>query len=99
MTSVKSLAARFYRLKFRHDLTDVYLKRCGHRDDDKCWWCGGTVPQTREHLFRHCSRCKDQHKTHWKRVGQASGWKAGRCRHMQSSELFTIEECDQVVKD
>jgi len=60
MTSVKSLAARFYRLKSGHAPTGVYLKRFGHRDDDKCWWGGGTVSQTREHLFRHCSRWKDQ---------------------------------------
>jgi hypothetical protein len=53
----------------------------------------------REHLFCHCSRWKDQQKTPWKRVGQATGWKAGRCRHMQISELFTIEECNQVAMD
>jgi hypothetical protein len=37
MTSMKSLAARFYRLQSRHAPTGVYLKRFGHRDDDKCW--------------------------------------------------------------
>jgi len=99
MTSVKLLAARFYRLKSGHAATGVYLKRFGHRDNDKCWWCGGTVAQTREHLFRHCSRWKDQQKTLWKTVGQTTGWKAGRCRHVQISELFTIEECDQAVMD
>jgi hypothetical protein len=99
MTSVKSLAARFYRLKSGHAPSGVYLKRFGHRDDEKCWWCGGNVSQTREHLFRHCSRWKDQQMTLWKTVGQATGWKAGRCRHVQISELFTIEECDQAVMD
>jgi len=80
----------------------VYLKRFGHREDDKCWWCGGagrTAAQTREHLFRHCSRWRDQQKTLWKAVGKAMGWKAGRCRHVQISELFSIEECDQAVMD
>jgi len=43
MTSVKSLATRFYRLKSGHTPTEVYLTRFGHRDDDMCWWCGGTV--------------------------------------------------------
>jgi len=99
MTSVKLLAARFYQLKSRHAPTGVYLKRFGHRDDYECWWCGGTVAQMREHLFRHCSRWKDQQKTLWRTVGQTTGWKVGRCRHMQISELFTIEECDQAVKD
>ena len=30
MTSVKSLPARFYKLKCRHATTGVYLKRFGH---------------------------------------------------------------------
>jgi len=99
MASVELLAARFYRLKSGHAPTGVYLKWFSHRDDDKCWWCGGTVSQTREHLFRHCSRWKEQQKTLWKVVGRATGWKAGRCRHVQISELFTIAECDQAVID
>jgi ribonuclease HI len=41
MGRVKSLAARFYRLKSGHAPVRTYLKRFGHRDDDKCWWCGG----------------------------------------------------------
>ena len=102
MTSVKSLATRFYRLKSGHAPIGTYLKRFGHREDDKCWWCGGggrTAAQTREHLFRHCSRWRDQQKALWKAVGKATGWKAGRCRHVQISELFSIEECDQAVMD
>jgi len=99
MTSVKSLAARFYRLKSGHAPTGVYLKRFGHREDDKCWWCKGTVAQTREHLFCHCSRWRDQQNALWKAVGKAKGWKAGRCRHVQVSELFSMEECDQAVVD
>jgi len=35
MTSVKSLAARFYRPKSRHAPTGVYLKQFGHGEDDK----------------------------------------------------------------
>jgi len=99
MRSVKSLAARFDLLKSGHAPTGVYLKRFGHQDDDKCWWCWGTVSQTHEHLFRHCSRWNDQHKTLWKTVGRATGWKVGRCRHVQISKLFTIEDCDQAVMD
>jgi hypothetical protein len=99
MTSVKSLAARFSRLKSRHAPTGVYLMQFSHRDDNICWWCGTIVAQMREHLFRHCSGWKDQQKTLWKTVGQAIGWKAGRCRHVQISELYTIEECDQAVME
>jgi hypothetical protein len=32
-------------------------------------------------------------------VGKATGWKAGRCRHVQISELLSMEECDEVVMD
>ena len=99
MKSVKPLAARFYRLKSGHAPTGVYLKRFGHRDDDKCWWCGGTVSQTREHLFRHCNRWRDHQRELWKAVGKATGWKAGRCRYVQISELCSIEVCDQAVMD
>ena len=35
MTSVKSLATRFYRLKCGHAPTGVYLKQFGHREDVK----------------------------------------------------------------
>jgi hypothetical protein len=102
MTSGKPLATRFSRLKCGHTPTGVCLTRFGHREDDKCWWCGGggrTVAQTREHLFPHCSRWRDQQKTLLKAVGKATGWKSGRCRHVQISELFSIAECDQAVMD
>ena len=99
MTSVKWLAARFYRQKSGHALTGVYLQRFGHPEDDKCWWCGRTAAQMREHLFRHCSQWRDQQKTLWKTVGKATGWKAGRCRHVQVSELFCRDECNHAVRD
>ena len=57
------------------------------------------MPQTPEHLFCHCSKWTDPQKTLWNTVGQATGWKVVRCRHMQISEVFTIEECDQAVMD
>ena len=57
------------------------------------------VAQMQEQLFRHCSRWKDQQKEHWKAVGKAMGWNAGRCRHVQVSKLFSMEKCDQAVMD
>ena len=34
------------------------------KKDDHCWWCDpdniSSTPQTRDHLFKHCSRWKDQ---------------------------------------
>jgi hypothetical protein len=102
MTCAKSLAARFYRLKSGHAPTGVYLKRFGHREDDKWWWCSGgsrTAAQPQEHLFRHFSRWRDQQKMLWNLAGKATGWKAGRCRHVQVSELLSRDECDQELKD
>jgi hypothetical protein len=82
--------------------TGVYLKWFGYREYDKCWWYGGggrTAAQTWEHLFRHCSRWRNQQQTLWKTVGRAMGWKVGRCRHVKVSRLFFVEECDQAVMD
>jgi len=55
------------------------------------------VAQTWEDLFRHCSLWRDQQKVLWKAVGKVTGWKAGRCQHVQASELFSMEQCDQAV--
>ena len=32
-------------------------------------------------------------------MGNATGWKVGRCRLVQISEHFSIDECDQAVMD
>jgi len=91
MTSVKSLATRFYRVNSGHAPTGVNLKPFSHREDDKCWWCGGggrTAAQTREQLLYHCTQWRDQKKALWKAVGMGTGWTAGRYRHVQIIELF-----------
>jgi len=88
LTRIKLLAARFYRMKSVHAPTGVYLKRFGHRDDDKCCCSGGTVAQTQEHLFHHCSTWKDQQKTLWKQWDrQQAGMRgdAGTCRSLRFS--------------
>jgi hypothetical protein len=74
MTSVKSLATMFYRLKCGHAPTGVYLKQFGHRVDNKYWWCvgGGRTTQMREHLFHHCSWLRDQQQTLWKEDRKAT---------------------------
>jgi len=97
MTSVKLLAARFNRLKNGHAPTRTYLMRFGHQEGNKYRSCRSGTLQTWEHLFHHCSRWKVQQKALWKAVGKATGWKAGRCRHVHISELFSVEKCDQVV--
>jgi len=61
--------------------------------------CSGTTAQTQECLFRPCSLWRDQQKALWEAVGKVTGWKEGRCRHVQVSELFSMEECDKAVVD
>jgi hypothetical protein len=41
MTSMKSLATRFYRLTCGDEPNGVILKPFRYREDDKCCWCGG----------------------------------------------------------
>lgn len=80
----------------------MYRQWFGPRDNDNWWWCGGsskTVAQTQKHLLLHCSRCRDQQKTFWNEVGKATGWRAGRCRHIQVSEPLSMEMCNTVVMD
>jgi hypothetical protein len=57
------------------------------------------MAQTRELLFPHCSRWREQQQTLWKAVGKAKGWKVGRWRHVQISELLSMAEFDQAVMD
>jgi hypothetical protein len=35
----------------------------------------------------------------WKAVGKATGWKEGRCWHVQVSELFSMDKCNPAVID
>jgi len=102
MNSVKPLAARFYQLKFGHAPVRTYLKGFGHPDHDRSWWCRGggrTVAQTQEHLFGHFSPWKDRQRTLRKKVRKATGWRAGRCRHVQVFELLSVEKCYRAVMD
>jgi len=56
----KRTASRFYQLKSGHAFTGMYLKST----DNRPWWCdpendSGTH-QTRDRLFKHCYKWKDQ---------------------------------------
>jgi len=89
MTTVKSLAIRFYRLKSGHVPVGTYLKWFGHREDDKCcWWCRSKSLLAREHLFHLCSRWQDQKPELWKAVGKAMDGKradSGTCKSLSFS--------------
>jgi hypothetical protein len=69
----KSTAQVYFQLKTDHALIGPYLKRIGRTDDDTCWWCLRGVVQTREHLFKHCTRWHQNQKVLWQAVKSASG--------------------------
>jgi hypothetical protein len=95
MTSVKSLATRFYRLKPGHAPTGVLRTQrrrqvlVVRRDDNTD---AGAPLSPLQPVERPSEML-------WKAVGKATGWKAGRFRHVQVSELFSMEKCDQAVMD
>jgi len=96
----KRTASRFYQLKSGHALTGVYLKSTDNRPDDHCWWCdpdniSGT-PQTRDHLFKHCSRWKDQQAQLWARVKKET--RKGKQR-WRVGDLLADERCSPAVLD
>jgi hypothetical protein len=49
--------------------------------------------------FRHRRQRKNEQQGLWKAAGRAMGLKVGRCWHVQISELFSLEKCDQAVMD
>jgi len=76
----------------------VYLK--SNRPDDHCWWCdpeyiSGTQ-QTRDHLFKHCSKWKDQQAELWARVKKAT--KRGK-QKWRVGDLLADERCSPAVLD
>jgi len=78
----------------------VYLKSVDNRPDDHFWWCdpeniSGTQ-QTRDHLFKHCSRWKDQQAELWARVKEAT--KRGK-QKWRVGDLLADERCSPAVLD
>ena len=99
VTSVKSLRTWFSWEKSDIALTGMYRQLFGYRQNDKCWWCRSRTLQMQKHLFRHSSEWQDMLQMLWMKVGMFARWNASRCWHVQISELFWIETCDQAVMD
>jgi hypothetical protein len=89
----KATAARFYQLRMNKAPTGPYLAEVGQAADDKCWWCSGPS-QTREHLFKHCRRWKDQQATMWRAIGKATGRKR---TNTSMTQLFGDERCTAAI--
>jgi ribonuclease HI len=95
----KATAARFYQLRMNKAPTGPYLAEVGQAEDDKCWWCSSSSPgagpsQTREHLFKHCRRWKDQQATMWRAIGRATGRKR---TNTSMTQLFGDERCTAAI--
>jgi len=76
------------------------LKSTGNRPDYHCWWCDpenicGTR-QTRDHLFKHCCKWKDQQAVMLARVKEVT--KRGK-QEWRAGDLLADEECSQAVLD
>ena len=69
----KELESRFFQLSSGHAMIVPFLKeKFGWTESDSCWWCSGGR-QSREHLFKECRTWKEEIRTLWKEVGEASG--------------------------
>jgi len=75
-TRAERTASRFYQLMSGHAPAGVYLKSTDNRPDDHCWWYdpedNSVTHQTRDHLFKHCYKRKDQQAAMWARVKKAT---------------------------
>lgn len=57
----KGVAARYCQLMTGHAVIAPYLKeKLKKRDSDACWWCESGRRQTRDYLFKECSRWKNE---------------------------------------
>jgi hypothetical protein len=95
----KATASRFYQFRMNKAPTGPYLAEVGQAEDDKCWWCPSSSPgfgpsQTREHLFKHCRRWKDQQATMWRAIGRETGRKR---TNTSMTQLFEDERCTAAI--
>jgi hypothetical protein len=89
----KATASRFYQFRMNKAPTGPYLAEVGQAAEDKCWWCSGPS-QTREHLFKHCRRWKDQQASMWRAIGRAT---ARKRTNTSMTQLFGDERCTAAI--
>jgi hypothetical protein len=96
----KTIASRFYQLRMNKAPIGPYLAEVGQAADDRCWWCsnesGAGPSQTREHLFKHCNRWKEQQATMWCEVKKATSGKR-TARNTSMAQLFGDERCTAAI--
>jgi hypothetical protein len=62
------------------------MEKLKKHPSDECWWCEEGKRQTREHLFKECSRWRKEIKELWRRVAEDVGWR--RAKWKPISALF-----------
>jgi ribonuclease HI len=92
----KTLAARFYQLRMGKAFIGPYLAQTGRTANDKCWWCSSDASQTRDHLFKRCTRWKEQQAILWRAVGKATDRKR-TVRNTSMAQLFGDERCTAAI--
>ena len=91
----KRLASRFYHLNIGHFLSGLYVYWTKNRPTAQCWWCR-YQKQTRDHVFKVCSKWKGQQKILWAQVLKQSG----RRRHRFTIwHLLAGKRCSWAVLD
>jgi hypothetical protein len=92
----KNFATRFYQLRMKKAPTGPYLGEIRQAMNDKCWWSGSDTSQTREHLFTHCRRWKDQQASMWRDLRKVTNekWMA---RNTSMAQMFGHERCTAPV--
>jgi ribonuclease HI len=93
----KTVASRFYQFRMNKAPIGPYLAETGRAENDQCWWCPSPGPsQTREHLFKHCRRWKDQQAIMWRDIGKATDGKR-TARNTSMAQLFGDERCTAAI--
>ena len=95
----KGIAQRYYQLKTGHALIGTYLHWRTLRNDNGCWWCSANTPQNLHHLFKRCGRWKEQQRTLWRDVLEAT--KEGRkiTERTPMPRVFADWRCSQAILD
>jgi hypothetical protein len=92
----KEVASRFYQLLTGHAITAPYPKeKLKKTKSDVCWWCESGRIQTRDHLFKECTKWKGEIKDLWRRVGREVGWR--RAKWKPISKLFREEKAEDAI--
>ena len=93
----KGIAKRYYQLKTGHALIGTYPPWRTLRESDTCWWCSEDTPQNLHHLFKWCPKWKEQQRTLWKGVQEATKERHQITEHDPMLKVFADWRCSQAI--